>query len=267
MPSAHAQPATLKGAGGAKRSEAAIRRRKHKAKARSKVKKLRAEGAAVPKALALAVRPAKRGLPRRDQANGFAAKLLAAGQDTPAEATTGAATSGTAASAPRPVSAGSTSATAAPIDDWCRRGALVRFTNRRVGEVLADPDSDCEVKLKWLDDGQESGFVHLSQLEYVAADVEEYADDGEGPVRKPHKKAARKAAREAAAAAAVAHTTATPVDAARAAEARIDAATATVAAVAPAESTAEGGAGEERTKANHRKKRKKDKSKRRKEKK
>jgi hypothetical protein len=75
---------------------------------------------------------------------------------------------------------------------------LARFTNRRVGEVLGDPDDDSEVKLKWLDDGEESRFVHISQLEYVAADVAEYVDDGEGPVRKPHKKAARKAAREAA---------------------------------------------------------------------
>ena len=260
MPSVVAQPAELKGGGGAKRSEAAIQRRRHKAKARSKVKKLRAEGATVPKALALAVRPAKHGLPRRDQTNGFAAKLLAAGQAAPAEATTGAATSGTAAALHR-VSAGSPSATAAPIDNWCRRGALVRCINRRVGEVLGDPDSECEVKLKWLDDGQESGFVHCSQLEYVAADVEEYVDDGEGPVRKPHKKAARKAAREsAAAAAAAAHTVGTPLDAPLAAEARVEAGVASVAGVAAAQSTAEGGAEKERAKSNHRKRRKKDKS-------
>jgi hypothetical protein len=200
MPSSQrpAPAAATAAKGGAKRSEAAIQRRKQKARARSKVKKLRAEGATVPRALALAVQPAKRAAPRHDKINGFALKLLAAGE-APTERSNAA---GAAAAAISGSAASTSSAGSAPAhtpSEWCRRGALVRFTNRRIGEVLADPDADSEVKLKWLDDGQESRFVHVSQLEYVAADVEEYADDGEGPVRKPHKKAARKAAREAAA--------------------------------------------------------------------
>eukprot|EP01043_Picozoa_sp_COSAG02_P079539 COSAG02_NODE_18458_length_937_cov_0.774463_1_plen_212_part_01 len=180
-----------------KRSDAAIQRRKQKARARSKVKKLRAQGAAVPRALALAVRPAKRAAPRHDKTNGFALKLLAAGEAQPEETIgAGAALAAVSGSTGPTSTVGSVSGRTP--SEWCRRGVLVRFTNRRVGEVLGDPDDDSEVKLKWLDDGQESRFVHISQLEYVAADVEEFVDDGEGPVRKPHKKAARKAAREAA---------------------------------------------------------------------
>lgn len=200
------QGQAAKGGGGGKRSSAAIQRRKHKARARSKVKKLRAEGATVPRALQLAVRPAKRGTPRCDKPNGFAAKLLAAGQGiednadahgTDAAGTSAAAT-GSAATARCPDNETRTTS------EWCRCGVLVRFINRRIGEVITEPDSDFEVKLRWLDDRQESRFVPIDQLEYVAADVEEYVDDGEGPVRKPHKKAARKATREATAASAVA---------------------------------------------------------------
>jgi hypothetical protein len=232
------------------------------------VKKLREEGAAVPKALALAARPAKPATPRVDKANGFAAKLLAAGQE-PADS---AASPGAAGS----TGAGSASAAAAqPVpSEWCKRGALARFPNRRIGKVIADPDSDSEVKLRWVDDGGESRFIHINRLEYVAADVEEYVagEVGEKPVRKPHKKAARKAAREAAAAAVAAVAALAAPPAAATAAAAPAAAPAAAAGETPADATQQQGTAErsgeteeERRRAKKRRKKAKKEAKRKKE--
>jgi hypothetical protein len=266
MPSS--QGSAPKAGGSAKRSAAAIQRRKQKGRARSKVKKLREEGAAVPKALALAARPAKPATPRVDKANGFAAKLLAVGQE-PADS---AASPGAAGS----TGAGSASAAAAqPVpSEWCKRGALARFPNRRIGKVIADPDSDSEVKLRWVDDGGESRFIHINQLEYVAADVEEYVagEVGEKPVRKPHKKAARKAAREAAAAAVAAVAALAAPPAAATAATAPAAAPAAAAGETPADATQQQGTAErsgeteeERRRAKKRRKKAKQEAKRKKE--
>jgi hypothetical protein len=49
--------------------------------------------------------------------------------------------------------------------------------NDRFGEVTMDPDSDAEVKLRWLDDGSESSYTKATQLTSVVASRTDLIED------------------------------------------------------------------------------------------
>eukprot|EP01051_Picozoa_sp_SAG22_P006333 SAG22_NODE_409_length_10939_cov_1.956638_6_plen_870_part_00 len=54
---------------------------------------------------------------------------------------------------------------------WCVRGAYAVHTDsRRIGEVTMNPDSDDEVKLRWVD-GKTSGYIKVSALTQESEDV------------------------------------------------------------------------------------------------
>ena len=61
---------------------------------------------------------------------------------------------------------------------WCTKGAFAkqRAPSSKVGEVLMDPDSDAEVKVRW-SDGTESGYIKAAELlEADYADQQRAAD-------------------------------------------------------------------------------------------
>jgi hypothetical protein len=45
---------------------------------------------------------------------------------------------------------------------YARQGA-------RIGKLTMDPDYNCDVKLQWLDDGSESGYVKAAELTRLTA--------------------------------------------------------------------------------------------------
>jgi hypothetical protein len=56
---------------------------------------------------------------------------------------------------------------------WCKKGALVKHDGK-VGEVMMDPDSDAEVKIRWAGGTDTSGYVRIARL-HQATDAEQRA--------------------------------------------------------------------------------------------
>ena len=69
-------------------------------------------------------------------------------------------------------------------DAAVRKGVYGAFSGRW-GEVLADPDSDEEVKLRWLDDGEESEEVKASRLSPVVVSLSDLVLGTRIPVNDP----------------------------------------------------------------------------------
>ena len=66
---------------------------------------------------------------------------------------------------------------------WCKKGAIAKTADGKIGVVLEDPDEDNEVRLRFAD-GEESGFIKADSLTQATESDAGYDDLSESSASK-----------------------------------------------------------------------------------